>query len=102
MRFLGMFLASTLALIAQVDPEYVIPKENPLTSPADLKVGENVFLGQCAGCHGPKGEGGRGAVLAQPRLRHAADDESLFRVKKPLRVLVTVKVPSGWADSLIQ
>lgn len=95
MRFLGMFLASTLALIAQVDPEYVIPKENPLTSPADLKVGENVFLGQCAGCHGPKGEGGRGAVLAQPRLRHAADDESLFRVIRD--GIKGTEMPGGYA-----
>src|ERR1700719_4441617 len=80
MRVMGVLLASALALMAQVDPEYVIPKENPLTSSADLKVGEQLFLGQCAGCHGPKGEGGRGALLAQPRLRHAADDESLFRL----------------------
>lgn len=83
MRLLGMMLASALALAAQIDladPEYVIPKENPFTMPADIKGGERLFLGQCARCHGPKGEGGLGAMLAQPRLRHAADDESLFRV----------------------
>jgi len=83
MRLLGMILAGAMALVAQVDsadPEYVIPKENPFTAPADLKGGERSFLGQCARCHGPKGEGGLGAVLAQPRLRHAPDDESLFKV----------------------
>jgi len=80
MRLLGIFLASALAAVAQVDPEYVIPKENPNTSPADLTAGEKVFLGQCASCHGPKGEGGKGAVLAQPRLRHAPDDAALFVV----------------------
>ena len=80
MRLVCMILASVLAMAAQVDPEYVIPKENPYTGAADLKRGEQLFLGQCAGCHGPKGEGGKGAVLAQPRLPHAADDESLFRV----------------------
>jgi len=68
-------------LIAQTaDPDYVIPKENPYATLADLQAGGKVFLGQCAGCHGPRGEGGRGAVLAQPRLRHSQDDESLFRV----------------------
>jgi cytochrome c oxidase cbb3-type subunit III len=80
MRLLVIFLAPALAAIAQVDPEYVIPKENPSTSPEDLKAGEKVFLGQCASCHGPKGEGGKGAVLSQPRLRHASDEPALFLV----------------------
>lgn len=80
MRLLIASLISATAALAQVDPEYVIPKENPNTSPADLKSGEKVFLGQCASCHGPKGEGGKGAVLAQPRLRHAPDDAALFVV----------------------
>jgi putative heme-binding domain-containing protein len=74
-----LFLLS-FSLGAQVDPGYVIPQQNPYTTPADLQNGEKLFLGQCARCHGPKGEGGLGAILAQPRLRHAPDDESLFRV----------------------
>src|SRR5262245_40028062 len=80
-RSLTVILLLTLAspVTAQVDPDYVIPKTNPNTSPTDLIRGEQLFKGQCAGCHGPKGEGGRGAVLAQPRLRRATDDESLFR-----------------------
>ncbi len=78
---LGVFLAAT-ALAAQdlVNPEYVVPKENPFTTAADLKSGERLFLGQCARCHGPKGEGGQGAVLARSKLRRASDDRSLFRV----------------------
>jgi putative heme-binding domain-containing protein len=83
MRLLAMIIVSSLALAAQidlVDPEYVIPKENPYTTPGDLERGGQVFRGQCARCHGPKGEGGLGAILAQPRLRHAADDQSLFKV----------------------
>ena len=95
MWLVGMFLASSLALMAQVDPEYVIPKENPLTSPADLKAGEKVFQGQCASCHGPKGEGGKGAVLAQPRLRHAPDDESLFVVIRD--GIKGTEMPGGYA-----
>ena len=70
-----------MVLAAQIDSaDPVIPKENPLTSPVDLKSGERPFLGQCARCHGPKRRGGLGAILAQPRLRRAPDDESLFRV----------------------
>jgi cytochrome c oxidase cbb3-type subunit III len=83
MRLVGMLLASAFVLAAQVDlvdPEYVIPKQNPFTTPADLKRGERLFLGQCGRCHGPKGEGGLGAMLAQPRLSHAPDDQSLFKL----------------------
>src|SRR5215471_4754190 len=80
MRSLGLILIGALALAAQVDPEYVIPKQNPFTTPADIKSGEQLFRGQCGRCHGLRGEGGLGAILAQPRLRHAPDDESLFRV----------------------
>jgi putative heme-binding domain-containing protein len=80
MRFADSIFFITLSLAAQVDPEYVVPKQNPFTAPADLKRGEQLFLGQCGRCHGPRGEGGFGAILAQPRLRRAPDDESLFRV----------------------
>jgi putative heme-binding domain-containing protein len=80
MRLLGMLLAGALTLAAQVDPEYVVPKDNPFNTPEDVQRGERAFLGQCARCHGPKGEGGLGAILAQPRLPHAPDDASLFRV----------------------
>lgn len=83
MRSLLIVLAIAPRILAQVyalDPEYVVPHENPFASPSDVQTGERIFLAQCAGCHGPKGEGGRGAVLAHPRLRHAPDDEALFRV----------------------
>jgi len=73
-----VFLAAALPLMAQVDPGYVIPKANPFTSSDDVFRGERLFKGQCSRCHGLKGEGGQGAVLARPRLRRAADDESLF------------------------
>jgi putative heme-binding domain-containing protein len=80
MRLPGLILTIALPLAARVDPEYVVPKQNPLTAPEDLKNGERLFHGQCGRCHGLKGEGGLGAVLAQPRLRLAPDDESLFKL----------------------
>ena len=46
----------------------------------DLSEGERLFRSQCAHCHGPRGEGGRGAALAVPELRHAASDAALGRV----------------------
>jgi putative heme-binding domain-containing protein len=71
-------VAVTRPMAAQVDPEYLVPKANPFTSADDLTRGEKLFKAQCSRCHGTKGEGGLGAVLAQPRLRHGTDDESLF------------------------
>ena len=83
LRLIVGLLAGAFALAAQVDladPEYVIPKQNPFAAAADLKRGERLFLGQCGRCHGPKGEGGLGAMLAQPRLSHAPDDPALFKL----------------------
>ncbi len=44
---------------------------------ADLEQGQQLFESLCGSCHGPFGNGGRGANLAQPRLRRAADDQAL-------------------------
>ncbi len=49
-------------------------------SAEDLAAGGRLFRTQCAHCHGLRGDGGKGANLAVPRLRHAADDEALLRV----------------------
>jgi len=37
----------------------------------------DLFRAHCAPCHGPNGDGGRGANLAVPKLLHAPDDEAL-------------------------
>ncbi|HYZ83622.1 MAG TPA: c-type cytochrome [Bryobacteraceae bacterium] len=52
---------------------------NPYTSDADLVVGKKLYLGRCAGCHGPTGDGGKGANLAVPRLTRATTDLALWR-----------------------
>jgi cytochrome c oxidase cbb3-type subunit III len=52
----------------------------PKATLEDRAEGRRIFGTQCSYCHGPKGEGGQGAVLAVPRLAHAPDDISLFRV----------------------
>jgi cytochrome c oxidase cbb3-type subunit III len=46
----------------------------------DVERGRNLFESHCSRCHGIGGTGGEGPSLARPRLRHAADDESLFKV----------------------
>jgi putative heme-binding domain-containing protein len=42
--------------------------------------GKRLFEGQCGRCHGIQGGGGLGPNLRRPRLRHAADDDSLFEL----------------------
>jgi putative heme-binding domain-containing protein len=49
------------------------------TSKTDLATGEKLFGHHCAPCHGPKGEGARGPLLAQPKLRRAPDDAALLK-----------------------
>jgi cytochrome c oxidase cbb3-type subunit 3 len=103
MRLVCMIFCCALGAMAQLvpfDPEYVIPKVNPHTTPADLKHGQQVFMGQCARCHGPKGEGGRGAVLAQPKLRHAPDDEALFLVIRD--GIKGTEMPAGYAVDTLE
>jgi cytochrome c oxidase cbb3-type subunit III len=56
------------------------PGLQPKTTLEDLAEGQRVFGTECSYCHGPKGEGGQGAVLAVPRLPHAPDDQTLFRI----------------------
>ena len=49
-------------------------------SRADLLRGEKLFQTQCALCHGPKGEGGRGPMLTRAKLSHAPDDAALITI----------------------
>jgi cytochrome c oxidase cbb3-type subunit 3 len=64
------------ALLAQA-PAQPAPQ---LLTPEDLAAGERLYRTQCASCHGARGEGGRGATLARPRLLHAPDDQTMFYV----------------------
>jgi len=50
------------------------------TKPEDLAAGAHFYRTECAYCHGPHGEGGRGTTLARPRLPHAPDDKALSEV----------------------
>ena len=93
-RSAALIFFSALVAAAQVDPDYVIPKENPHASPDDLQRGQRLFLGHCASCHGPAGEGGRGASLARPRLPRAPDDPALFKVIRD--GLPGTEMPAAW------
>jgi len=73
-------LAGFLLVCRLVTGQGTEPGPQPKTTREDLTEGQRIFGTQCSYCHGPKGEGGQGAVLAVPRLSHAPDDQTLFRV----------------------
>src|SRR5262245_56752220 len=58
-------------------PSSPVDGASPARSP-DQARGKRLFEAHCARCHGIEGGGGTGANLRRPKLRHAADDESLF------------------------
>lgn len=62
----------------------------------DAERGAAIFTGQCAICHGQRGEGGRGPSLARPKLRHAADDDALKRLIR--RGLAGTGMPATWLN----
>ena len=70
----------TALLLFQAPPLLDLPGKNPYTSAEDIAYGKQLYLGRCAGCHGPEGNGGKGANLAVPVLPRAAQDPGLYRV----------------------
>src|SRR5690242_12643761 len=55
-------------------------EKNPYTTEADVDQGKKLYAGRCAGCHGPAGNGGKGANLAVPVLPRGTTDLSLYKV----------------------
>jgi len=87
-RLVILVAACSLALAEE-------PKKVKLpTGRADLARGEKLYLGHCALCHGTSGDGGRGAVLAQPKLRRATDDTTL--VKVIAEGVPSTEMPGAW------
>jgi putative heme-binding domain-containing protein len=69
-----------LLLLAQTQAQDLPATDrNPYTSAADLEQGKKLFGGRCAGCHGPRGNGGKGANLAVPSLPRAQTEIALYR-----------------------
>lgn len=67
-------------LLFQLQQPLDIPDRNPHTTAADIEQGKRLYMGRCAGCHGPTGDGGKGANLAVARLPRASEDRALYRI----------------------
>ena len=59
-----------------------------------LEEGRRLFPSQCGSCHGPQGNGGKGANLAQPQLRRATDDDALRNIIR--RGIPGTEMPSSF------
>jgi cytochrome c oxidase cbb3-type subunit 3 len=73
-----LWWAPFLLFQLQLAPE--VPDKNPHSTAADIALGKRLYMGRCAGCHGPTGDGGKGANLALPVLPRAVSDRALYRV----------------------
>jgi cytochrome c oxidase cbb3-type subunit 3 len=93
MRKAILFVA--LAAFGQ-DPEKSgdIEKVTLPNSPEDLARGKKLFLGSCGYCHGPTGDGGKGADLSRPDLVRAKTDGDLARIIE--LGLPGTEMPGAW------
>ena len=73
--------ASLDALVAYLrswekKPPVELPPE--VAAPAAARTGEEVYGEVCAQCHGPKGEGGVGPALSDPKFQSETTDQEIF------------------------
>jgi putative heme-binding domain-containing protein len=68
-----------LSLLAQHEEKDKKAKNPAFKDPAAIAAGAKLFTGSCAGCHGPRGEGGRGPNLRTRGSWHSLDEDELFQ-----------------------
>lgn len=73
-------LASVIVACSPMLGQSVEPGPQPNATAADVAQGARTYSSECSYCHGPKGEGAIGPVLAVPRIRRAPTDPALFLV----------------------
>ena len=81
MRALVPLALLALPLLAQ-HGRYLSDSNNPaIGDPVAIAAGTKLFMGSCAGCHGPDGGGGaRGPNLVRRSLWHPLSDDAIFQV----------------------
>ena len=80
--FLFVF-CSIISIAAYVFAQHGPGAKNPLEGKADaIAAGKQTYDGMCAGCHGSKGDGGRGPALNKGSFKRGNEDAQLFDVVK--------------------
>lgn len=72
------------------------PPQDPISqlTSDDIARGKQIFVGQCALCHGIGGTGGRGPALNRPDLPRASNDQALFFIIK--NGIPETEMPDAW------
>jgi mono/diheme cytochrome c family protein len=73
-------MRSVLFLLTLAAPAQEIEKVTLPNTPEDLARGKKLYLGSCTYCHGPTGDGGKGADLSRQELIRAKTDGDLARI----------------------
>jgi len=66
------------AAIAPAWAQEAAAQKSPWDTPEGAEQGRALFQSRCAFCHGPRGEGGRGADLTSGQYAHGGSDSELF------------------------
>jgi putative heme-binding domain-containing protein len=83
MRAGVLFFATGVLLLLQAQHgRYLSDSKHPsIGNPQAIAAGTKLFMGSCAGCHGPDGGGGaRGPNLVRRSLWHPLSDDAIFQV----------------------
>ncbi|MEZ5352859.1 MAG: c-type cytochrome [Bryobacteraceae bacterium] len=75
MRVAVAFTLAVISFAAENTEKVVLP-----TSADAIAQGKRLYMGGCTYCHGPTGDGGKGANLAVPELSRAPQDEDLVAI----------------------
>lgn len=79
----------SLGAFAQDNEKVTLPN-----SPEDLARGKKLYLGSCTYCHGPTGDGGKGADLSRRELVRAKTDGDLARIIE--NGVPGTEMPAAW------
>jgi cytochrome c oxidase cbb3-type subunit III len=93
-----LVLVGCLSILAQHEEKEKKTKHPAFGDPTAIAAGAKLFTGSCAGCHGPRGEGGRGPNLRNRGAWHTLDEDDLFQtIQKgiPGADMPGTKLPDG-------
>jgi mono/diheme cytochrome c family protein len=71
-------IATLVRYLRSLGPAYQPDPRPARWARGDAARGERLYSSACAGCHGPKGQGGEGPMLANPVLLRTASDRYLY------------------------
>ncbi len=83
-KSLSLSLFVICASSAFLSAQHVAPaQKNPLAGkPEAIQAGKAIYDQMCAGCHGAKGDGGRGPAVNKGVFKHGSEDVQIFGVVK--------------------